>query len=511
MAHSRGLERRVAARRSASLELGAALWVSASLWGGAAVASSSEAQTSAASRSLATVSVRAPQAPTQMVLAQGASTASPTQALPSASARSLGLLEAWRAAVQEESTLRTARAAADSQLERLPQAQARLRPNLGFSASVNRNDLSRTQGSGDTQLSTDEKYNGQNYTLNLRQPLYRPALMLDLRQADQSVIEAQATVESETRNLAVRLTGAYLEALLAQDQLRLVRVQEHTLRTQLAAVQSAFAAGSGVRTDIDEVQARLDLNQAQRLEAEQQIDSTRRQIAVLVQRPFGDLKGLPATGLTLPALESGDIEAWIRRSEASSPELRTLSARRDAARLEVDKAGAARKPTVDLVGQVIRSSSENIVTPALKYQNRSIGLQLNVPLYTGGLIDSGVRQATADLMRAEEALEGARRELSVRVHREYRSATEGERRIQALMRAIQSAEQLVTSNRRSMQAGSRTIIDVLNAEQQLALVQRDLAQARYTTALARLRLAMLAGDAVETSIQRLDAAFGGEG
>ena len=167
------------------------------------------------------------------------------------------------------------------------------------------------------------------------------------------------------------------------------------------------------------------------------------------------------------------------------------------------------KPTVGWVGKLVRSSSESGRTPAPRYQNHVLGLQLNLPIYTGGLIDSAVRQASAELQRAEETLEGARRDLSVRVHREFRASTEGERRISALKQALRSATQLVESNRRSMQAGSRTLIDVLNAEQQLAQVRRDLSQTRYVTALSRLRLEMLVGESPLESVGRIGAALGG--
>lgn len=421
----------------------------------------------------------------------------------------IGLMQAWTAAFEHDSALRAARAASDVQRERLPQALARLRPSVSFSASANRNDIHRTQSGGGVSSSVDEHYGSQNYNLTLRQPLYRPSLLIDRAQADQVIAESQASLETEARNLAVRLTGAYLEALLAQDQQAFVQIQEKTLRTQLDAARAALQAGSGVRTDIDEIQARLDLNQAQALEAAQQIDSTRRQLSVMVQQPVTALQGLTGDQLRLPALQSLEVENWVRQALQHSPELKALEARRDAARLDIDKATASRKPTLDLVGQVVRSSSENVLTPASRYQNQILGLQFNLPIYTGGLIDSAVRQAHAELQRAEEALEGARRDLSVRVHREFRAYTEGERRILALQQALRSADQLVESNRRSMQAGSRTLIDVLNAQQQLAQVRRDLAQTRYMTALARLRLEMLVGEEPRDAIGQLGAAFSG--
>jgi outer membrane protein/protease secretion system outer membrane protein len=129
-----------------------------------------------------------------------------------------------------------------------------------------------------------------------------------------------------------------------------------------------------------------------------------------------------------------------------------------------------------------------------RYDNKTIGLQLSVPLYAGGYVSSTVRQAVATQERVQEMLEATRRDLGVRVHREFRGVTEGVLRIKALEQAVHSAEQAVVSNRKSFQAGSRTTLDVLNAEQQKTMALRDLAQARYLYLVSRLRLQSLAGE-----------------
>jgi len=141
-----------------------------------------------------------------------------------------------------------------------------------------------------------------------------------------------------------------------------------------------------------------------------------------------------------------------------------------------------------------RSNSDSVTSVNSRYNNKSVGLQLNVPLYSGGFVNSTVRQALASSERVRETLEAATRDLGVRVHQEFRGMTEGMLRVAALEQAVRSAEQAVLSNQRSFLAGARTTVDVLNAEQQKTLAQRDLAQARYLYLVARLRLQSLAGD-----------------
>lgn len=423
-------------------------------------------------------------------------------ALLAGSAWSMDLLQAYQAALQEDATLRAARATADAARERLPQTRAQLLPNIAFSAGRNRNDLSRTFEN--QRPREEEPYYSFNQTLQLRQPLFRMPLWAGLEQAGHIVQDADATLERELKNLGVRVTGAYLEVLLAQDQLELVLSQQAFVQTQLDAARKAFAAGSGTRTDIDEAQARLDLNRAEELEARQQLDYTRRQLEVLTRHPVGELARLDAAKLALQPPEPQGLDSWLALAEAGSPELQALKARLEAARSEVAKAQGGHYPTLDAVVQLTRSASENVTTPESRYTNRAVGVQLNVPLYAGGYASSVVRQALAEQVQAQERLEATRRDLGLRLQREYRGVTEGVLKVRALEQAVKSAEQLVLSSRRSYQAGSRTLVDILDAEQRLQSARRDLAQARYVYLISRVRLQALAGGDMESGLAELN-------
>ena len=160
--------------------------------------------------------------------------------------------------------------------------------------------------------------------------------------------------------------------------------------------------------------------------------------------------------------------------------------------------------TLDGIAQISRSSRDQITNTGSTFNQRSIGLQLNVPLYQGGYVDAQVREALAQQERAENALEAIRRDLGVRIHREFRGATEGVQRVRALEQAVRSAEQLVQSSKRSFEAGVRTRIDILNAEQQLGIARRDLAQARFTYLVSLVRLKALAGEPMDANIAEVN-------
>lgn len=423
-----------------------------------------------------------------------------------ASTGAFNLSQAYRAALQEDSVLRTARAAADSRRERLPQAQAQLRPNISATFSRNSNHLnSITPGLGGVPVEADRSYMSGSRALILRQPIYRPYQMADVRQAQAQVDDANAVLDKETQNLAIRVASAYMEGLLAQDTIAIVTVQKSAYTTQLDAARKRFAAGAGVRTDVDEAQARLDMIVAQELEARQNLDYTRRQLQVLVNTPVTSMAALDETKMTLSGPDPDRLQDWTARAELNSPEIRSLKAQNEAARMDLDKARAGHLPTLDATAQWSRTVSDNVNTVNSRYENKSIGLQLNVPIYAGGYVDSQIRQSLAEVERTQEALEATRRDLGMRVEKEFRGITEGVLRIRALEQAVRSAEVMLQSNRRSYEGGSRTLIDVLNAQEQFMGAVRDLAQARYTYLLSRVRLQALCGAADAAVIEGINS------
>ena len=428
----------------------------------------------------------------------------------SAPAWSLVLMQAYQAALAQDARIRAARAARDSAIERLPQARAQLLPNIAINLGRNKNDIDRTQEDAlGRETSFGEGYFSYNQTLQLRQPLFRMPLFAGLRQAGFVVDDAEATLERELQDLGSRVTGAYMEALLAQDALELVLKQKSVTTIQLDAARKSLQAGYGTRTDIDEAQARLDMNTAEELSAHQHVEFTRRQLEILINQPVDSLVTVDAQRLPLLPPEPAEVAAWVRMAEESSPEVRALQARLDTARAEIDKARGGHYPTVDAIAQISRSGSENVTSPSSSYTNHLIGLQVNIPLFAGGYVNSSVRQAIAEQVRAEENLEATRRDLAVRVHREHRGITEGVLKVKALQQAVRSAQQLVQSSKRSFEAGSRSTVDVLNAEQQLQSTLRDLAEARYVYLLSRVRLRALVGMDREQSIGEVNGWLGG--
>ena len=331
----------------------------------------------------------------------------------------MDLKQVYQAALEQDATIRASRATADSGRERLPQARAGLLPQISASAGRNNNNLDTTAPNIlGTPVTTNEKYLSDNKTLQLRQPLVNMQRWLQFQQAKSVVEEVEANLDRDLQNLVVRVAGVYFEALMADEQLDLVLAQKKTYTALVDAAKKGLAAGSGTRTDIDDAQSRLDMAAAQELEARQNQDLARRQLQLLVNQPVNQIAKLNVAALQLSAPMPANLDDWTRKAEQASPEIRAMQARLDAARREVSKAQAGHLPTVDAVAQWSNSGSENITRVNSRFENKTIGLQLNIPLYSGGYVNSTIRQAVAEQTRAEESLEALRRDLGVRVHKE---------------------------------------------------------------------------------------------
>ncbi|POR06153.1 TolC family outer membrane protein [Diaphorobacter sp. LR2014-1] len=400
-------------------------------------------------RRLQSISAQAKQA--RMSLARACTAI--VAALLLAPAWALDLRQAYEAAEKNDASIRASRAAADATREKLPQAQAQRLPNVAFSAGFNRNNLKTSTTGLAGPVSFTNSYSSNNQVLQLRQPIYRPYVSALVDQAKALVDDANATLERDEQSLVVRVSEAYFDALLSRAQLSLIAAQKAAYETQLVAAEKGFKGGTGVRTDIDEAKARVDMSLAQELEVQQNVDFTRRRLAALVGQPVDVLADLDADRFQ-PALPVPDrVEDWIAQAEDASPQLRALRAQLEAARMEIEKASAGHKPTLDAVAGLSRQDSDSVTSVNNVYNQKFIGLQLNVPLYSGGQVSSVVRQAVAESERAREALEAARLDLSIRVHEQYRAMTEGVLRIAALEQAVRSARQVVQSSRMSFTAG----------------------------------------------------------
>ena len=317
---------------------------------------------------------------------------------------------------------------------------------------------------------------------------------------------AKENFVGRTQEMAVRVIGAYLDALFAREQVRISKAQRDMYTEQKAVNDLLFKKGEGTRTDMLETQARLELAQAQLLEATDNEQVQLSTLAGIVGQEVTSLEELRPDFRAQTALE-GDFEAWRKKALAQNPDLLAQVYAIEAARQEVNKNKAGHAPRLDFIASYSKADSETLNTYNQDSTNRSVGIQLTVPLYSGGAVSASTRQASANLARAKAELQLRIDKVMVDLRKQYAAVLSSVARIQALDKAVSSGELLVTATEQSIKGGVRINLDLLNARQQLYTSQRDLAQARYTYLLSLLKLRAAAGELGPDDVRLVAAYF----
>jgi outer membrane protein len=331
--------------------------------------------------------------------------------------------------------------------------------------------------------------------------LYRRENSVTYAQAKTQVRQAESQLSIANQDLILRVAQAYFDVLLARANLNTIRSQKTAVAEQLEQAKRNFVVGTATITDQREAQARYDLVVAQELAAINDLEVTNRALEVLIGRPVeGVLAGLKLP-ITLNAPQPNDMKAWVEQAYESSLDVQLARQSFELAQQEVERARAGHQPTLDAVGTLghtYQGSSANGIGSDLSAA--TVGLQFNLPLYQGGAITSRTREAAANQERSRQDLENARRTVAQRTRESFLGVTSGLAQVNALEQAVASTQLQLESTKLGQEVGVRTAVDVLNAEQQLSIARRDLAQAIYNTIANQLRLKAAVGKLAEADI-----------
>ncbi len=409
------------------------------------------------------------------------------------------LLTIYRDAQVSDPVYQSARAQYMATLEKLPQARAGYLPLIAGSASVFRNDVDR-------QLATDISFTTKVYSLTLSQPIFRLQNWIAITEAQQQVIQAEAVLVGSQQDLMLRVAQAYFDVLLAQDNVALSETQSTAIAEQLAQAKRNFEVGTATIVDTLDAQARYDQTTAKAIADMNDLEVKRRALQALIGKLPEGLTPLREP-LTLGEPRPNDIEAWVKYSQDSSYAIANARANYEIFRQEVDRQRAGHLPTVDLSGSYSRANNPQTVVPGVLGPSSltgSIGLTLSVPLYSGGLIQSRVREALANRDRAAQDLENTQRTIAQAVRTNFLNVTSGIAQVRALEQALASTQSQLDSTILGRDVGVRTSVDVLNAQQAVFQTRRDLQQARYNFLLSNLRLKAASGVITDADIEEIN-------
>jgi len=414
------------------------------------------------------------------------------------------LISIYREAQLQDATYAAAKAQYIGAQEKLPQARALLLPSVNFGAGTHYNEVNTDYPTNPGFPAGRADFYDYNYGVNVTQPLYRRQNDATYEQAKVQIKQAETQLSASAQDLMTRVAQGYFDVLLARFNLSTIRSQKTAVAEQLEQAKRNFIVGTATITDSREAQARYDLVVAQELGAENDLEVRNRALEQIVGKPVGRLAGL-STPVSLNAPQPADMDAWVEQAYRSSLQVALAQQSLEIAAQEIKKADAGHYPTLDAVGSLTDNYASNS-TIGIRSDVKAlvVGVQLNVPIYQGGGISSRVREAVAAQERARQELEGARRSVAQQTRQAFLGVTSGLGQIKALQQAVGSTKLQLESTKLGQEVGVRTAVDVLNAEQQLTIAQRDLAQAVYNTIVNQLKLKAAVGKLAEADLAEIN-------
>lgn len=428
-------------------------------------------------------------------------------------AGAITLQQAYEAALKNDPTYRMSFYDKEASKENRIIGRSYLLPTVQASFSNSRNvaDIDTvTQGVVNgvpvtSTRSTYPHYISRSDVVQVRQPILSLDGIARYRQGKVQAAQGEAAYAASGDEVAVRVANAYMDALFAEDQLALSKVSREMYAEQMHVNNRLFEKGEGTKTDMLETQARLDLAEAQVVEAQDNVKAARETLAGIIGADPGPLQ--PLGSAFRPNIHPGTFEEWEQTAREHNNELKAARLAAENARLDIQRNKAGHYPRVDFVAAYSKGDSESINTYGQNSTNRTLGVQVNIPIYQGGAISATVRQSAAAYERAQADIDARTSKVLVELRKAHSIVLSSVRKIEALEKAVASGQELMKATEQSIKGGVRINLDLLNAQQQLYTSQRDLAQARYGYLIGLLRLRAAAGTLDGDGVREVAAYF----
>lgn len=416
------------------------------------------------------------------------------------------LISVYKDAVDNNADLAAAQADYLARKEAVPQARSGLLPQINAGADM-----------GNTRTALDEP----NMTLNrssqviqatLSQPLFRADRWFQLKAAENVTEQAQLEFSATQQALILQTAETYFGVLRAQDNLAASKAEEAAFKRQLDQSNERFDVGLSDKTDVLESQASYDTSRANRMVAEQRVDDAFQALVTLTNREYSSLEGI-LHSMPVVAPVPNDAKAWVDTSVQQNLNLQASNYAVDAAEETLRQRKAGHLPTVDAVAQYQKGDNDALGftnSPGSTHYGKwvdqsSIGVQLNVPIYSGGLTSSQVREAYQRLSQSEQLRESQRRQVVQDARNQHRAVNTDVEQVKARRQAIISNQSSLEATEIGYQVGTRNIVDVLDAQRSLYSAVRDYNNTRYDYILDNLRLKQTAGTLAPSDLQALSA------
>lgn len=387
-------------------------------------------------------------------------------------------------------------------LESRPQALSQLLPSVNLSADTVRNDQDISSGGASVGSSGEVNFNSRGYSLSVSQPLFRRDRFIALNQADSEIRQSEAELAQAQQALIVRIAERYFDILARIDNLEFSHAEVKSLSRQLEQARQRFEVGLSAITDVHEAQAGYDLAVAQEIQALNAIDNAQEAMRELTGDYITEFDEL-GDNMSLVRPEPEAIESWTQLSLDQNLSVIAANHASETARNEIKRQAAGHLPTLDLVASQAYDSSGGRFG-STKIHASSIGLELNIPIYSGGLVRSQTREAHENYNIAMYSLERARRSAQRSTREAYLGVISGISQVKALKQAVVSSEKALEATEAGFEVGTRTAVDVVASQRATSEARRNFSQAKYDYILNTLSLKQAAGTLSTDDLQLIN-------
>jgi len=440
------------------------------------------------------------------------------------------LIGVYQDALRYDTQIREAEATMEAAKEANPIAWSALLPQLSGNYAVSRQKSTDqsvfpvqcvigtpgcTTGALALPVNTTQYSNNYGYQLQLTQSIFSWSNIQTLEQAHKKVAEAETTYRAAQQDLINRVSTAYFNVLNAIDSLAAQQASLEALTRQLDQANKRFQVGLIAITDVKEAQAAHDAAAASVIDAKRNLSSMQQALRQITAQDYPDLSK-PGDNMPLLTPQPADPDRWVSTSMDQNLTLVSARLAADVARDQVSIAFGGHLPTISLSGSRQDQRSSNDETETIdgtsplrigypgKIVNNQIGLQLTVPLFSGGLVHAQVRQAQFQWISAKDHVQTVSRQTEVSARDAYDGVVSEVARVQALKQGVVSAETALRATEAGAQVGTRTTVDVLTERQSWVSALTTYAQARYTYLLDIVALRLAAGTLDEATLKEIN-------
>ncbi len=407
------------------------------------------------------------------------------------------LLQVYHQSMESDPALKAAAASRQATQEAKPQARALLLPSVGVTAS-------RGSTFGVVGVSTgSDGGNTHSYAIGLTQPVYNRASQVQQRLAEETIKQADTDFNNAQNDLILRVAQGYFGVLAAIDNLTFATAEKNAFARQLEQANRRFEVGLATITDVYDAQARFDGAVSSEIDAINKLANARELLRQLTGQDYAQLN-LLSERMPLALPNPNDPEQWVRMALDNNLTLRSAGFGVEQARENIQLQKAGHYPSLDL-----NANRADVDTAFTRTISSQVNLQLTIPLYSGGAVSSRSRQVAYNYEASRQNLENLQRDAVRTVRNAYRGQETSISQIKALDQTRVSTRSALEATQAGYEVGTRTIVDVLNAERNVYLAEREYAAARYSYIANFLVLKQAAGQLSEEDMVEINGWLGG--